>query len=53
MANSSCLFLYQVAEKPSRSASRRLRACPEFIEGTNGGELIALVIFRSAEPAEA
>ena len=26
------------------------RACTEFIEVTNGRELISLVIFRSAEP---
>ena len=30
-----------------------LRAGPEFIEGTNGGALISLAIFRSAELIEA
>jgi len=41
------------AEKLSRSPSTPLRACPEFIEGTNGGVLISSRIFRSTETVDA
>src|SRR5215510_2916466 len=43
------IYPLAVAAKLFGSPSTGLRACTEFIEVTNGGNLILLMIFRSAE----